>query len=193
MTNLSFKVPGQEPVDPRYASFRDGWAKYIIGRPQYPGLRWSAWSSVGPWSTFALNMFDYIDFGVVGPKSPLQAHWRFGDRPGYVFEWDPFFIPNWKLPELWEALNATYKRVKANRARAVWNPYDGSWREVRPIAEPYPEPGLGHGSGGDSPDTPAPPTELERRLDELIRLYREGKITDEILKQRSLELTREYG
>jgi hypothetical protein len=177
---------GQEPIDRGYERFRDGWSTWIVGKRQYAGLRWSPSEGEGSWRTYALDKFDYIDFGVVGPKSPLAYRWQFSDRPGYIWDWDGFFMPQWKLPELWREVSDVYVRVKGQRPAAVWNPYDGSWREMRKRAPAPPVPGT-------PPDGAAKISELERRLDELIRLYREGKITDEILKQRSLELTREYG
>jgi hypothetical protein len=183
---LEFTPLGQEPVDPAYARFRDGWAAWIIEKRLSPGLRWSPSEGAGSWRTYALDKFDYIDFGVIGPKSPLAYRWQFGERPGYIWHWDGFFTPQWKLPDLWREVTDVYARIKGQRPAAVWNPYDGSWREVR-TRTPAPP---GHGT---SPDDPVSPSELERRLDELIRLHREGKITDEILKQRTLELTREYG
>lgn len=185
MPDLKFTPIGQEPVDPAYAGFRDGWATWIIDKRQSPGLRWSPGEDEGAWRTYALDRFDYIDFGVVGPKSPLAYRWQFDEPPGYIWDWDGF-TPHWKLPDLWADVNHVYARVKAQRPSAVWNPYDGSWREIHKRTSTPP----GHGA---PPDGPVGPSELERRLDELIRLYREGKITDEILKQRTLELTREYG
>ena len=181
-----FKLPGEEPVDRQYVRFRDGWSAYIIGKKLYPGLRWSPWENEGSWRTYALDKFDYIDFGVLGPKSPLNWEWHFGSSPGYVWGWDDFFDPSRKLPDLWREVANVYGRVRVHRGGAVWNPYDGSWREVRKRTPTPPVPGT-------SPNGPVYPSELERRLDELLRLYREDKITDEVLKQRTLELTREYG
>jgi hypothetical protein len=182
---MQFTPIGQEPVDPAYAAFRDGWAMWIIEKRQSPGLRWSPWEDDGSWRAYALDKFDYIDFGVVGPKSPLAYRWTFDDPAGYIWNWDGF-TPQWRLPDLWAGVNDVYAGVKAQRPHAVWNPYDGSWREVRTRTPTPPGPGT-------PPGGPVGPGELERRLDELIRLYREGKITDELLKQRTLELTREYG
>jgi hypothetical protein len=176
---------GQEPIDRAYERFRDGWSQWIIGKRQYPGLRWSPVQGEGSWRVYALGKFDYIDFGVVGPRTPLAYRWQFGDRPGYTWEWDGFFTPQWKLPDLWREVGKVYAQVRGNRPAAVWNPYDGSWRDMRERIPAPPHPG----TPPRGPET----IELDLRLDEVIRLYREGKITDEVLKQRSLELTREYG
>jgi hypothetical protein len=189
VTGGFISTPGDEPVDPVYERFRDGWSKWIVGKRQYPGLRWSPLEGGGSWRVYAIGKFDYIDFGVVGPKSPLAYRWSYEGKPGYTWHWDGFFMPQWKLPDLWRAVAKAYEPVKAARPSAVWNPYEGSWREMRERAPAPPVPGT---SPGDGP-APPPVTELERRLDELLRLYREDKITDEVLKQRTLELTREYG
>lgn len=184
MTEGFLGVPGQEPVDPRYARFRDGWSKYIIGKPQYLGLRWSPWERTGEWLYYKLAAFDFIDFGVSGPESPLESRWQFTNPPTYRYEWK-LLGPN-PIPELWAQIESTYERVKTQRPEAVWNPYDGSWREV-------------HRRSGHGPPPPPPPPsppldpELERRLNELYRLHGDRLITDEVLKQRILELLREYG
>jgi hypothetical protein len=34
MSEIKFSVPGQEPIDPAYVRFRDGWEKHIIGHNQ---------------------------------------------------------------------------------------------------------------------------------------------------------------
>ena len=185
MPEFEFKPLGGEPIDKEYVRFRDGWSTWIIGKKQPPGLRWSPYEGEGDWRTYSLDKFDYIDFGVVGPRSPLAYRWQFGERPGYIWEWDGFFMPQGKLPDLWREVGEAYARIKGRRPASVWNPYDGSWREMRRQSSPQPEPG--------EPPNDRPNAELERRLDELISLYRDGKITDEILKQRTLELTREYG
>lgn len=186
MPEFEFTPLGKEPIDQGYERFRDGWSAWIVGKRLYAGLRWSPLEDEGSWRTYALDQFDYIDFGVVGPKSPLASHWEFGSPPGYVWNWDGFFMAKWKLPDLWREVSATYARLRDKRPAAVWNPYDGSWREMRKRSPAPPVPGR-------PPDGARKVSELERRLDELIRLYREGKITDEALKQRTLELTREYG
>jgi len=43
--DMSFGNP--EPLDPFYVKFRDGLTKWIIEKPQYPGLRWASWSDGG--------------------------------------------------------------------------------------------------------------------------------------------------
>jgi hypothetical protein len=181
MPDLQF--PGQEPLDPAYVRFRDGWAAWIIDKRAYPGLRWSP--PAGGWRVYALDKYDYIDFGVTGPKSPLSRTWQFDPPVGYIWRWDDFFTPNFSLPPLFEDLNAAYARVRARRPAAVWNPYEGSWRDPRPHEQ---GPGEGQGPVEDPPVNP----DLQRRTDELLTLYREHKITDELLKQRMLELLREY-
>ena len=176
---------GAEPVDPVYARFRDGWARWIIDKRIAPGLRWSPLEGGGDWRTYPLDKFDYIDFGVVGPKTPLTYRWGWDGPAGYIWIWDGF-TPTWRLPDLWREVSKAYASVKAQRPHAVWNPYDGSWRDMRSRTTTPPAPGT-------PPAPPAGPGHLERRLDELIKLHKEGRITDEVLKQRSLELTREYG
>jgi hypothetical protein len=179
-----FKQPGQEPVDPRYARFRDGWSKYIIGKAQYLGLRWSPSEKQGEWLEYKLALFDYLDFGLSGPDSPLEARWQFTNPPTYRYDWK---LGQDRLPELWAQIEATYARVRDQHPQAVWNPYDGSWREVRRKSP-----------GGKGPTPPAPPPQpldpdLRKRLSDLHQAYRDRLITDEVLKQRTLELLREYG
>jgi hypothetical protein len=50
--DMSFLHP--EPIDRFYVNFRDGFMKWIIDKPQYPGLRWSPWSDGGRWAEFKL-------------------------------------------------------------------------------------------------------------------------------------------
>ena len=174
---------GDEPVDPRYARFRDGWDQHIIGKVQYIGLRWSPWEKNGEWIEYKPALVDYLDFGQSGPASPLEAKFDFNTNPAqYRYEWKSFGDDR---PKLWSAIEAIFTQVKASHATAVWNPYDGSWREIRWKG------GTGGGGkpGGDPPINP----ELQRRLDELHALWVAKKITDEIYKQRVLELLREYG
>lgn len=192
MSDAILKFPGQEPVDQQYARFRDGWDLFIVSKNQYSGLRWSPAEGQGSWRHYAVDEFDFIDFGVSGPASPLDGYWSFDAPQGYRFKWGNFFVPTWKLPDLWREVTATFDRVRAERPAAVWNPYDGSWRDVR-SRYPVPPRSGGTSTGDTPPPTPPGQPELARRLDELLELYRQGKITDEILKQRTLELTREYG
>lgn len=181
MPDLQF--PGQEPVDPAYIQFRDGWSAWIIDKRAYPGLRWSP--REGGWRVYALDKYDYIDFGVTGPKSPLSRMWQFDTPAGYIWRWDGFFSPSFNLPPLFEELHAAYARVQAHRPDAVWNPYEGSWRDPRPH-QPGP-------SGGQGPVTNPPVNpELQHHIDELLALYHDHKITDALLQQRMLELLREY-
>ena len=132
--------PVPSPLDPHYVKFRDGWGKWIIDKEQYPGLRWAAGWNGGDWGTYPLAKWDFIDFGVVGPSSPLKREWKFESTPHYKWSWSSSSFPLNKLPGLWKDVTGVYDRYKSSRPAAVWNPYDGSWRELK-ARQPIPWPG----------------------------------------------------
>ena len=55
---------------------------------------------------------------------------RSPDRWIYLWRWADVWS-NDKLPATWKSINDVYDKYKAARRGAVWNPYDGSWRQVR--------------------------------------------------------------
>jgi hypothetical protein len=182
---MSFGNP--EPLDPFYVKFRDGFAKWIIEKPQYPGLRWASWSNGGEWAAFKLAEWDFIDFGIIGPKSPLLSDLNIETSPWqYTWRWEKSKNER-DLPPVWSEINGVYARYKALRSGAVWNPYDGSWREMRRRPPSSPGPVL-----GDPPGPLRPEDEFHRKSRQLYQDYRAGIITDEIYKTRLLELHREY-
>mgnify|MGYP003563091790 FL=1 len=182
----SFMHP--EPLDPRYVKFRDGFEKWVIGKAQYGGLRWASWSKGGQWLELKLDDWDFIDFGVTGPKSPLRCEYDFEPPPPhYVWYWADV-LGQRNVPDVWAAVDATYQRYSTTRPQAVWNPYDGSWREIRLRPKPIPDPGPVHPPKGP----PEPHSEFVRRAQQLFEDYQAGLITDEIYKARLLELSREY-
>jgi hypothetical protein len=187
-------MPNQEPLDPRYVRFRDGFTNFILDRRATSGLRWTPWASNGghDWRTFNLDKWDFIDFGAIGPTSPLESEYRFEPPPaGYWWVLQKGSAAAWLkdvTSKLWPEVDAAYERFKPSRPNAVWNPYDGSWREMRDRPKPPPvatEPG-GPVAPGSAHD------EFIRRANQLWADYQAGRITDEIYKIRLLELTREY-
>jgi hypothetical protein len=176
---MSFLNP--EPLDPFYVKFRDGF-KTIVRKTQRPGLRWGPWSNGGEWLDFDLARWDFIDFGVISQKALLEAKLNFETAPWqYEWDWDRTSSER-DLPPIWAAINKVYSNYKTARPTAAWNPYDGSWREmrVRPSS----------GTTGDGSETPS--AAFARRAKQLHDQYVTGVITDEIYKTRLLELTREY-
>jgi hypothetical protein len=182
---MSFFKP-ELPIDPTYIRFRDGFTKWIIEKLQYPGLRWAPWSGGGNWVAYTIAEWDFIDFGIIGPKSPIESRFTF-DAPQYVWYWEQFKNDR-DLPPVWSEINNVYARYKTVRSQAVWNPYDGSWREMRRRMEPPPP----VPAPPPCPQTPRPEDEFKRKAGILYQEYRDGIITDEIYKVRLLELNREY-
>jgi hypothetical protein len=170
-----------DPLDPRFVVFRDGWKQWIEDKPQYLTLRWNP-AGPGGWFAYSMDTYDYIDFGRTGPPSPLTREF---DEMVPVYKWSISFT---EKAGVFAAIDATYAQVKAQHPSAVWNPYDGSWREIRAKAGGPPPP---------RPPSTNPPVnpELARRLAELRALYdaHPPQITDEQLKERTIELLREYG
>ena len=89
-----------------------------------------------------------------------------------------------KLPATWQSTNDVYDKYKAARPTAVWNPYDGTWREMR---KRLPDTRGPHDPNGDDGHA-----EFVRRSEQLHRDYRAGLITDEILKAQLSKLVDEY-
>jgi hypothetical protein len=175
------------PIDKSYEAFRDGFAKWIVDKPSYTGLRWIPWADGGRWGTYELEKWDFIDFGVIGPESPLRSDVVFESSGWtYLWKWADVWSKD-KLPATWKSTNDVYYKYKATRREAVWNPYDGSWREMRKVTVPGPVGGPGTTPNGDRAHK-----EFIRRAEQLYQDYRGGLITDEIYKIRLLELTREY-
>jgi hypothetical protein len=172
-----------EPLDPRYVRFRDGWSSWVIGKPQSPLLRWAPWSVGSKWVAYGTDEWRYDDFGVKGPASPLSFLYRSIQPAEFVWIWGAGY-PGSRLPDLWRQIDTMYARLSAAYPGAVWNPYDGTWRDLEPV------------SPHRAPSRPSPPRdphpEFTRRALQLKRDYEAGLITDDIYKQRLLELTREY-
>lgn len=190
---MTFMTPSflhPEPLDSGYVKFRDGFGTWIIGKIQYPGLRWAPWSRGGEWLGLKLDAWDFIDFGVSGPRSPLRADYTFEPSPPhYIWQWADI-LGQRNMPDIWTAVEATYERYAGTRPKAVWNPYDGSWREIRirpKVPAPSPDP-----VRGPRRPPPKPHSEFVKRAQQLYEDYQAGLITDEIYKQRLLELSREY-
>jgi hypothetical protein len=171
----SFNVGFNEPLDQSFVRFRDGWTDRIVGKYATPGLRWAPGTNGGDWDTYELNKWEFLDFGEVGPKSPLKANVGY-QATGPWYEWNSSLT---EAPELWRKIQEVYDRLKGARPTAVWNPYDGSWREMRRSKE-------------KGPGTTPPPPGFAQRVKLLQVEYDAGRITDEIYKTRLLELTREY-
>lgn len=121
-----------------------------------------------------------MEHTVLQVRSPAYA------PPGYVFNWAEVVGEN-DLPSVWAAAWDKYARYKATRPGAVWNPNDGSWREVRVrTTQPSPPP------PGQPHAKPPRQIEYERKAAELKEDYDSGRITDDVYKLRMLELNREY-
>jgi len=176
----------KEPVDPNYAKFRDGWSTWIIDKEQYPGLRWAPGTQL--WGAWLPARWDFIDFGVIEPPSPLKREWKFEPTPRYEWDWSSSPFASGKLPDLWKQVTDVYNRYKASRPAAVWNPYDGSWRELRARPKPVPEP-----EPVPTPN-PKPPRDQEfhRRAQQLYDDYKAGLITERVYQIRYQALKQEY-
>jgi hypothetical protein len=103
----------------------------------------------------------------------------------YVWRWQKSKTES-DLPPVWSEINTVYARYKTVRSQAVWNPYDGSWREMR---HRLPHPPVPDTPG---PIPPPPEEEFERKARLLKQQYTDGIITDEIYKTKLTELHREY-
>ena len=66
---MTLNYPGSnEPLDPSYVKFRDGWKEWIIGKKLYSGLRWSPWEEGRGWYEYPLAKWDYIPARSHRPK-----------------------------------------------------------------------------------------------------------------------------
>jgi hypothetical protein len=178
-------APFGDPIDPRYTRFKAGFDKWIIDKVAYPGLRWNPALTASNWYTYPLDKHDYIDFGQAAyPESPLDIGWDFDEGARkYRFK----FFAQSSLPTLFAAIDKAYAAIAPARPWSVWNPYDGSWRQLRTkqASPPPPQPK----NPGQRPKVPGA---LQERIDVLDELLRTKQITDEIYKERLRELLREY-
>ena len=183
---MSFTNPYDTLSNPVYARFTKGISDWVEGKPANLGLRWAPWEPdgegpVGRWTTFPRTEYNYVDFNAPSePPSPLELKWDWDmslrRHDVYKKRWDAFW------PSVYGAIEDQYARYSNAHPRAVWNIYDGSWREpVKMTAPPNTPPNR----------TPAQ-IELERKIAILQDMYRRGVITDEERQRRTHELLQEY-
>lgn len=158
-------------VDPKYQRFIRGIEQWLDNKSAVANLRWRPWDG-GEFRLFDPQVFAMTEIpGSLGPAGALSPDLF---RPG-IFQFSPF------PKNVFERVEAAYARIDASYPRAVWNPYDGVWRNA--VSRKANDPKTG---------PKGPHSELVRKINELKALHGQGHITDEQLQQRVLELLREY-
>lgn len=125
---MSFENPFGEPVDPKYVRFRVFIENFVLGKPEVEEVRWN--HREGDWFRYPRPRFTYIDFGArPGPESPLERKLVGGQNFQWVYESRTLAFG---MPQLFRDVAARHARLeREGHPFAVWNIYDGSWREIQ--------------------------------------------------------------
>ncbi|NKX56314.1 hypothetical protein [Arthrobacter mobilis] len=159
--------------DPRYVRFKEAIDRLVLGKPAVIELRWSPREKGGHWFLYPRARFSHVDFGApAGPESPLEIQWDWHGN----HTWESH-LTAYDWPRLYGEVEKRYARFARAHPQAVWNIYDGSWREA--ILRPA-------GSGGSAKN------EFGRKVAMLKDLQAWDIITDEQLQRWIDELLQEY-